>query len=140
MEACKRTDKKAIDTTRRKEKMSKFKSSHKLTYVPIPAAPAPSRNRSSPNSHPSGYRAMSSPNFHLNDLPYTKLICHALKYPHKTVNGLLLGHHPAPNVPIEIVDAVPLQHHWTNLSPMMEIGLGMVRPSFPRLLFFFMIN
>jgi len=67
---------------------------------------------------------MSAPNFQLNDLAYTKLICHALKYPHKTVNGLLLGHCP-PDAPIDIVDAVPLQHHWANLSPMMEVGLGM---------------
>jgi len=79
----------------------------------------------SPNSHPGGYRGMSGPNFNLNDLAYTKVICHALKYPHKTVNGLLLGHRPAPEAPIDIVDAVPLQHHWTNLSPMMEVGLGM---------------
>ena len=70
---------------------------------------------------------MSAPNFRLNDLAYTKIICHALKYPHKTVNGLLLGHQPAPGATVEIVDAVPLQHHWTNLSPMMEVGLGMVR-------------
>jgi hypothetical protein len=82
---------------------------------------------------------MSSPKFHLNDLAYTKIICHALKYPHKTVNGLLLGHHPA-DAPVDIVDAVPLQHHWTNLSPMMEIGLGMVRSSSQYLLLFVMIN
>ncbi|KAH9984921.1 hypothetical protein BJV77DRAFT_952251 [Russula vinacea] len=62
--------------------------------------------------------------FRLNDLAYTKLIVHALKYPHKTVNGLLLGQHSSDGF-IDIVDAVPLQHHWTNLSPMMEIGLGM---------------
>jgi hypothetical protein len=83
---------------------------------------------------------MSGPNFHLNDLAYTKVICHALKYPHKTVNGLLLGHRPAPDAPIDIVDAVPLQHHWTNLSPMMEVGFGMVRPSSPHLLLFVMIS
>ena len=69
--------------------------------------------------------------FRLNDLAYTKLIVHALKYPHKTVNGLLLGQHSSDGF-IDIVDAVPLQHHWTNLSPMMEIGLGMVRLSLLR--------
>jgi len=77
---------------------------------------------------------------HLDDLAYTKVICHALKYPHRTVNGLLLGHHPSPDVSVEIVDAVPLQHHWTNLSPAMEVGLGMVRSPSPRLLLFVMIN
>src|SRR6266699_2963129 len=124
----KRTEKKAIDATPanvRKRKMAKFKNSHKSTRVPIP----PARNPSSPNSHAGGYRGMSGPKFHLHDLAYTKVICHALKYPHKTVNGLLLGPHPAPDAPIDIVDAVPLQHHWTNLSPMMEVGLGMVRSS-----------
>ncbi|KAI0276242.1 hypothetical protein BGY98DRAFT_987170 [Russula aff. rugulosa BPL654] len=86
--------------------MAKRKSTHKSNGVPIPTA----RKPSSPNPHPPGYRGM---NYHLNDLAYTK-----------TVNGLLLGHRPAPDAPVEIVDAVPLQHHWTNLSPMMEVGLG----------------
>lgn len=63
--------------------------------------------------------------FRLNDLAYTKLVVHALKYPHKTVNGLLLGQHSSSDGFVDIVDAVPLQHHWTNLSPMMEVGLGM---------------
>jgi hypothetical protein len=90
------------------------------------------RNTHSPNSHPNGYQGMSAPNFCLDDLAYTKLIVHALKYPHKTVTGLLLGRRPSPDSPIEIVDAVPLQHHWTNLSPMMEVGLGMVRSSSSR--------
>jgi Uncharacterised protein family (UPF0172) len=81
-----------------------------------------------PNSHPSGYQGMSAPIFRLDDLAYTKLIVPALKYPHKTVTGLLLGQRSSDG-PVEIVDAVPLQHHWTNLSPMMEVGLGMVRSS-----------
>ena len=73
---------------------------------------------------------MSSPSFQLADLAYTKLVLHALKYPHQTVNGVLLGA-PSPSVgqTVDIVDAVPLQHHWTNLSPMMELGLGLVRSS-----------
>lgn len=113
--------------------MAKRKSTHKSNGVPIPTA----RNPSSPNPHPPGYRGM---NYHLNDLAYTKVICHALKYPHKTVNGLLLGHRPAPDAPVEIVDAVPLQHHWTNLSPMMEVGLGQVRTPSQHHLLFVMIN
>ncbi len=72
---------------------------------------------------------MSSPSFQLADLAYTKLILHALKHPHQTVNGVLLGisSTTAAGRTVDIVDAVPLQHHWTNLSPMMEVGLGMVR-------------
>ena len=72
-------------------------------------------------------RGMASPNFRLEDLAYAKIILHAFKYPHQTVNGVLLGSQPSPDC-VTIVDAVPLQHHWTNLSPMMEVGLGMVRP------------
>ncbi|KAI0247333.1 UPF0172-domain-containing protein [Lactifluus subvellereus] len=67
---------------------------------------------------------MSGLTFQLADLAYTKLITHALKYPHQTVNGVLLGF-SSPSGAVEIVDAVPLQHHWTSLSPMMEVGLGM---------------
>ncbi|KAF8262910.1 UPF0172-domain-containing protein [Lactarius quietus] len=70
---------------------------------------------------------MSGPNFQLSDLAYTKIILHALKHPHQTVNGVLLGGlSQSVGRTVEIVDAVPLQHHWTNLSPMMEVGLGMV--------------
>ncbi|KAH9966293.1 UPF0172-domain-containing protein [Russula compacta] len=68
---------------------------------------------------------MASPLFRLTDLAYTKLILHALKYPHQTINGVLLGTQPTPNAPVDVVDAVPLQHHWTNLTPMTEVGLGM---------------
>lgn len=122
----KRTDEggcRRAHNARKKSKMTKFKNSHKQSRVAIAAG----RNHSSPNPHPGGFRGM----FRLNDLAYTKLIVHALKYPHKTVNGLLLGQHSSDGF-IDIVDAVPLQHHWTNLSPMMEIGLGMVRLSLLR--------
>ena len=78
-----------------------------------------------PRSHPPGVvHAMTS--FQLQDLAYAKVIIHALKYPHRTVNGVLLGHPPSSGT-VVIVDAVPLQHHWINLSPAMEVGLGMVR-------------
>jgi Uncharacterised protein family (UPF0172) len=96
----------------------------------------PGRN---PDPGPSPRRAvfhgMASPNFRLEDLAYGKLILHAFKYPQQTVNGVLIGSTP-PSCPVVIEDAVPLQHHWTNLNPiMMEVGLGMVRsallPSYP---------
>ena len=80
------------------------------------------------NSHTRPIRGMASPNFRLEDLAYAKIILHALKYPHQTVNGVLLGS-PSSSSCVTIVDAVPLQHHWTNLTPMMEVGLGMVRPA-----------
>ncbi|KAF8476323.1 hypothetical protein DFH94DRAFT_107987 [Russula ochroleuca] len=89
--------------------------------------PIPTQNYSSPDPHSGGFPRM----FRLNDLPYTKLIVHALKYPHETVNGLLLGQSKAL---VEIVDAVPLQHYRTYLSPgsigeaeanTMDVGLRM---------------
>ena len=55
---------------------------------------------------------------------YAKLALHAAKYPHRQVNGVLLGKELSGTVQIE--DAVPLLHHWTSLSPSMEIGLDLV--------------
>jgi hypothetical protein len=76
---------------------------------------------------------MAGPNFRLTNLASTKLLLHSLKYPHQTVNGVFLGKPSETDPTIIIVDAVPLQHHWTNLSPMMEVGLGLVCLSFPLL-------
>ncbi|CAE7091376.1 unnamed protein product [Rhizoctonia solani] len=68
---------------------------------------------------------MSNTKFQISHKAYTKLILHAAKYPHAPVNGVLLGE--ASGEPIVIVDAVPLLHQWTSLSPMMEIGLDLAR-------------
>ncbi|KAJ8082460.1 hypothetical protein PM082_008315 [Marasmius tenuissimus] len=54
---------------------------------------------------------------------YFKIFFHAAKHPHRQVNGVLLGSKNGETV--EITDAVPLLHHWTSLSPMMEIGLDL---------------
>jgi len=56
---------------------------------------------------------------------YVKIILHAAKHPHKPVNGVLLGSLSGKTV--NVSDAVPLLHLWTGLSPMMEIGLDLVR-------------
>ena len=58
-------------------------------------------------------------------LAYLKVILHASKFPYATVTGLLLGTQAAGVV--TITDAIPLLHHWTDLSPMMEAGLQLVR-------------
>ena len=55
---------------------------------------------------------------------YVKIALHAAKYPHKHVNGVLLGE--SKGAVVNIVDAIPLLHHWTSLSPCMEIGLDLV--------------
>jgi hypothetical protein len=107
-----------------------------MTSYTTRRTPIPGRNpaRGSSPAVRTGARiqGMSSPSFQLADLAYTKLILHALKYPHQTVNGVLLGaHSQSVGQTVDIVDAVPLQHHWTNLSPMMEVGLGLVRSLSP---------
>ena len=58
---------------------------------------------------------------------YYKIFFHAAKHPHTPVNGVLLGSLDNSREEVTISDAVPLLHHWTSLSPMMEIGLDLVR-------------
>jgi hypothetical protein len=56
---------------------------------------------------------------------YLKIVFHAAKHPHLPVNGVLLGKISSSNV-VVIEDAIPLLHHWTSLSPMMEVSLDLV--------------
>lgn len=58
----------------------------------------------------------------LSSKAYLKIVFHAAKYPHQPVNGVLVGSDKAG---VEILDVIPLLHHWTSLSPMMEIGLDL---------------
>jgi hypothetical protein len=60
---------------------------------------------------------------------YLKMIFHAAKHPHLPVNGVLVGKLSLSNSVI-IEDAIPLLHHWTSLSPMMEISLDLVSEVF----------
>ena len=55
---------------------------------------------------------------------YAKIAFHAAKYPHRQVNGVLIGKEEANTVSIS--DAIPMLHHWVSLSPSMEIGLDLV--------------
>jgi Uncharacterised protein family (UPF0172) len=61
----------------------------------------------------------------LSHQAYLKIFYHAAKHPHKAVNGVLVGKLDGLNA-VCINDAIPLLHHWTNLSPMTEIGLSLV--------------
>jgi len=63
--------------------------------------------------------------YSISNTTYIKLILHAAKHPHATVNGVLLGSKSSNGV--LVVDAIPLLHRWTSLSPMMEIGLDLAR-------------
>lgn len=62
----------------------------------------------------------------ISERAYVKVILHAAKYPHKQVNGVLIGK-DAGSGAVQIVDSIPLLHHWTSLSPSMEIGLDLAR-------------
>ena len=67
-----------------------------------------------------------SPTYTIDADAYYKIFFHVAKHPHKSVNGVLLGIQDHPGSAVEITDAIPLLHHWTSLSPMMEIGLDLV--------------
>ncbi|KAI5478442.1 hypothetical protein MNV49_005083 [Pseudohyphozyma bogoriensis] len=66
---------------------------------------------------------MSTPTYTIESLAYLKPVLHAAKHPSSTVIGLLVG--TAEGKKTTIANAIPLLHHWTELSPMMEAGLQM---------------
>jgi hypothetical protein len=68
---------------------------------------------------------MLPPTYSVSHQAYLKIFFHAAKHPHKPVNGVLVGK-PSGESGAVIVDAIPLLHNWTSLSPMMEIGLDLV--------------
>jgi len=68
---------------------------------------------------------MVSDTYVVSHQAYLKIFFHAAKHPHRPVNGVLLGRSSSGAVAIE--DAIPLLHHWTSLSPMMEIGLDLAQ-------------
>lgn len=74
-------------------------------------------------SAPTHPAAMTS--YILEPLAYLKVVLHSAKYPTETVTGLLIGSQSSDGV-VSIKDAIPLLHHWTDLSPMMEAGLQLV--------------
>jgi hypothetical protein len=75
----------------------------------------------------------AKPSYVILEEAYYKLFFHAAKHPHRLVNGVLLGKVELTSpTRVLIVDAIPLLHHWTSLSPMMEIGLDLVSFPLPR--------
>lgn len=62
-----------------------------------------------------------------NEKAYCKMIAHTAKYPHCTVNGVLLAKNSTINSKeVEFVDSIPLFHICINLIPMAEIALMQV--------------
>lgn len=63
---------------------------------------------------------------------YCKMILHCAKYPHCSVNGVLLAGNPKSKDSksgsgLVFVDAIPLFHICLDVSPMYEIALTQVR-------------
>lgn len=56
---------------------------------------------------------------------YAIPLLHAAKYPGSAVCGVLLGHNTSNGS--EIKSAVPFFHHWTTVTPMLEVALKQVR-------------
>ena len=72
------------------------------------------------------YKHKTMATYTISHLAYIKVALHAAKYPHRQVNGVLLGNASADRTQVEVTGAIPLLHHWTSLSPSMEIGLDLV--------------
>ena len=58
---------------------------------------------------------------------YAKILLHTSKYPHKAVNGVLLGDENLQDGEIYVEDAIPLFHICLGLAPMLEVALARVR-------------
>lgn len=58
---------------------------------------------------------------------YAKILLHTSKYPHKAVNGVLLGDENVQDGEIYVLDAIPLFHICLGLAPMLEVALARVR-------------
>lgn len=68
--------------------------------------------------------------YSISPLAYLKIILHAAKHPAATIVGILVGTNEKDSS-VFVVDVIPLLHHWSSLSCMMEAGLELV--SHPRL-------
>ena len=64
----------------------------------------------------------------VSPLAYKKLILHTAKYPTARVLGFLLADatdSSSSSASVQIVDSIPLSHHWTALAPMAEVALSL---------------
>lgn len=65
--------------------------------------------------------------YSVSDRAYTLPLLHAARYPSSEVCGVLLAESSsADRETIDITKAVPLFHHWTTMSPMLEVALQQV--------------
>merc|ERR1711911_568660 len=59
----------------------------------------------------------------LSQVAYSKIILHALKYPHTAINGGLLANEGSNSQSLKYIDAIPLFHNNLGLAPMLEVAL-----------------
>ena len=57
---------------------------------------------------------------------YSKIILHCCKYPHKAVNGVVIGSVSKKDQSVQIQDSIPLFHIGLGLAPMLEVALTQV--------------
>lgn len=57
---------------------------------------------------------------------YLKILMHAFRYPHATVNGLLIMEKKKKSKANRLVDCIPLFHSGHGLTPMLEVALNQV--------------
>lgn len=62
---------------------------------------------------------------------YCKIILHAAKYPHTSINGVLLGKSSSSSAAgsrgrLNIVDCIPMFHQGEGLTPMLEVALAQI--------------
>lgn len=60
----------------------------------------------------------------VNTHAYAIPLLHAAKFPSSVVCGVLLGKNTADG--IQVQSAVPYFHHWTTVTPMLEVALKQV--------------
>lgn len=64
--------------------------------------------------------------FSLSLKAYAKIVLHCCKYPHKAVNGVVIGSISKKDQSVQIQDAIPLFHIGLGLAPMLEVALAQV--------------
>lgn len=76
-----------------------------------------------------------------SDRAYVKIVLHAAKYPHCSVNGVLIAEDSKKKdaKSVHIVDAVPFFHQSLTLAPMLEVALTQVGDYIDLDLWWFMI-
>lgn len=65
--------------------------------------------------------------FSLSLKAYSKIVLHCCKYPHKAVNGVVIGSISKKDQSVQIQDAIPLFHLGLGLAPMLEVALAQVQ-------------